>query len=320
MDWQPSPVAGVWRKRLELAGAVEAGRVTSVVRFDPRCALPAPRPPDGEEILVLDGVFSDETGDYPAGSHFLNPDGTSHAPWSGPGCTLFVKLRQYPGAGRPRLAIDTASAVWRPGPVTGSELLGALPRPGARRGTRRAGPDGAGLRLGPGSPPGRRGGVRRRGRAGGRAWPARGGQLAAPLAGRRASLAFAGGMPSLREAGTSRPIRRRMPGAGAGPEDDPGTGPGRNRMTGNHGDRPEPGNDRRPAILTRPSTPGECRSIPGRPREFGDCGVWPMDERGEVSPAVLASLGEDPFGYRAEFIGLVRLARTAAATEPQGRR
>ena len=100
MDWQPSPVAGVWRKRLELAGAVEAGRVTSVVRFDPGARFPRHAHPDGEEILVLHGVFSDETGDYPAGSHLLNPDGTSHAPWSGPGCTLFVKLRQYPGRTR----------------------------------------------------------------------------------------------------------------------------------------------------------------------------------------------------------------------------
>ena len=150
MDWQPSPAAGVWRKRLELAGAVEAGRVTSVVRFDPGARFPRHAHPDGEEILVLDGVFSDETGDYPAGSHLLNPDGTSHAPWSGPGCTLFVKLRQYPGADRPRLAIDTGSAVWRPGPADGFGTAGALPRPGARRGARRAGPDGAGLHLVPG--------------------------------------------------------------------------------------------------------------------------------------------------------------------------
>ncbi len=44
----------------------------------------------------------------------------------------FVKLRQYPGANRPRLAIDTASAVWRPGPVEGSELLALYrdPAPG----------------------------------------------------------------------------------------------------------------------------------------------------------------------------------------------
>ena len=64
-----------------------------MVRFDPGARFPRHAHPDGEEILVLDGVFSDETGDYPAGSHLLNPDGTSHAPWSGLGCTLFVKLR-----------------------------------------------------------------------------------------------------------------------------------------------------------------------------------------------------------------------------------
>ena len=40
----------------------------------------------------------------------------------------------------------------------------------------------------------------------------------------------------------------------------------------------------------------------------------------DVIAAAQAARGEDPFGYRAEFIGLVRLAGTAAAMEPQGRR
>ncbi len=40
---------------------------------------------------------------------------------------------------------------------------------------------------------------------------------------------------------------------------------------------------------------------------------------GDVIAAAQAAKGEDPFGYRSEFIGLVRLAETAAAMEPQGR-
>ena len=40
----------------------------------------------------------------------------------------------------------------------------------------------------------------------------------------------------------------------------------------------------------------------------------------DVIAAALAGRGEDPFGYRAEFIGLVRLAKTAAAMESQGHR
>ncbi len=49
-------------------------------------------------------------------------------------------------------------------------------------------------------------------------------------------------------------------------------------------------------------------------RHTGDYGY------GDVIAAALAARGEDPFGYRAEFIGLVRLARTVAAMEPQGLR
>ena len=40
----------------------------------------------------------------------------------------------------------------------------------------------------------------------------------------------------------------------------------------------------------------------------------------DVIAAAQAARGEDPFGYRAEFIGLVRLAKSAAAMEGSGRR
>ncbi len=113
MEWQESPSPTVWRKRLDLSGPAEAGRVTSVVRYDPNSSFSSHPHPDGEEILVLDGVFSDEHGDYPAGSFLLNPEGFSHAPFSENGCVLFVKLRQYPGLSRRQFKVDTASAPWR---------------------------------------------------------------------------------------------------------------------------------------------------------------------------------------------------------------
>lgn len=97
MPWQDSPAAGVTRKRLYRAGAEEAGRVTSIVRYAPGAAFPPHEHPEGEEILVLEGVFSDERGDWPAGSYLLNPEGYRHGPWSKTGCTLFVRLRQHPG-------------------------------------------------------------------------------------------------------------------------------------------------------------------------------------------------------------------------------
>jgi len=121
--WQPSPSESVWRKRLDLAGPSEASRVTSVVRYDADSAFPSHPHPDGEEILVLDGVFSDQHGDYPAGTYLLNPEGFFHAPFSKAGCVLFVKLRQYPGAGRRQVIVDTNTGPWRPGSAPGITAL-----------------------------------------------------------------------------------------------------------------------------------------------------------------------------------------------------
>ena len=118
-DWQSSPSPNVWRKRLELSGPAEAGRVTSIVRYDPGSTFASHPHPDGEEILVLEGVFSDEYGDYRAGSFLLNPEGFSHAPGSGPGCRLFVKLRQYPGAARSQVRLAQGDLVWSSGDAPG---------------------------------------------------------------------------------------------------------------------------------------------------------------------------------------------------------
>jgi hypothetical protein len=65
------------------------------VRYAPGSAFPRHAHGGGEEILVLDGVFQDEHGDYPAGSYFRNPPGTSHVPASREGCTIFVRLWQF---------------------------------------------------------------------------------------------------------------------------------------------------------------------------------------------------------------------------------
>ena len=122
MDWQESPSPNVLRKRLDLIGPPEAGRVTSVVQYKPNSRFPSHPHPDGEEILVLDGVFADEHGRYPAGTYLLNPEGFSHAPFSEEGCVLFVKLRQYPGTERRHFAIDTKAADWQDG-GPGREVL-----------------------------------------------------------------------------------------------------------------------------------------------------------------------------------------------------
>ena len=94
LDWVPSPSGGVDRRMLFRVGG-EVARATSVVRYAPGSAFPRHTHGGGEEIFVLDGTFQDEHGDYPAGSYFRNPPGTSHVPAAKNGCTIFVRLWQY---------------------------------------------------------------------------------------------------------------------------------------------------------------------------------------------------------------------------------
>lgn len=92
--WHPSPLAGVERVMLDRVGD-EVAVATSLVRYAPGARFDAHKHALGEEFIVLEGVFSDEHADYPAGSYIRNPPGTGHTPHSDPGCVIFVKLRQF---------------------------------------------------------------------------------------------------------------------------------------------------------------------------------------------------------------------------------
>lgn len=120
--WHPSPLPGVERRMLDRVGD-ELARATSVVRYAPGSRFDAHRHGGGEEILVLEGVFSDASGDHPAGTYLRSPPGTSHAPFSRAGCVLFVKLWQFvPGDSTP-LRIDTRAAPWQPGAAAGLSVM-----------------------------------------------------------------------------------------------------------------------------------------------------------------------------------------------------
>jgi anti-sigma factor ChrR (cupin superfamily) len=106
IPWKPSPVPGVERRMLDRLGN-EVARATTVVRFAPGSHFPAHVHKGGEEFLVLDGVFQDESGDFPAGSYIRNPPESQHTPASEPGCTIFVKLWQFDLADRTHVCIDT---------------------------------------------------------------------------------------------------------------------------------------------------------------------------------------------------------------------
>jgi anti-sigma factor ChrR (cupin superfamily) len=148
MAWTPSPSGSVWRKRVHLVGPAESGQVTSVVRYEPRSRFPVHDHPDGEEILVLEGVFSDEHGHWPAGTYLLNPEGFRHAPFSEPGCVLFVKLRQFPGRERRHMVIDTRELPWEASTVPGLSCKNLYQQPGFSDVTRLERWEGGGADLG----------------------------------------------------------------------------------------------------------------------------------------------------------------------------
>jgi quercetin dioxygenase-like cupin family protein len=113
LPWIASPIAGVERRMLDRIGD-EVARATSIVRYAPASRFSAHTHGGGEEFLVLEGVFQDEHGDYPAGSYVRNPPTTRHTPGSAPGCVLFVKLWQFDLADRTPVRRDAQALVYAP--------------------------------------------------------------------------------------------------------------------------------------------------------------------------------------------------------------
>lgn len=122
LPWISSPEPGVDRRMLDRLGD-EASRATSIVRYQAGAKFPAHVHEFGEEILVLEGIFSDETGNYPAGTYIMNPPGSSHTPFSKLGCTLFVKLRHLGVDQTEREIVDTTTAAWYQGMVPGLQVM-----------------------------------------------------------------------------------------------------------------------------------------------------------------------------------------------------
>jgi anti-sigma factor ChrR (cupin superfamily) len=69
------------------------GISTALVRWAPQTQFTTHAHPGGEEILVLDGVFQDEFGRYPAGTWLRSPRWSRHTPFTGDeGALIYVKV------------------------------------------------------------------------------------------------------------------------------------------------------------------------------------------------------------------------------------
>ncbi len=117
LPWVDSPLPGVQRRMLDRIGD-EVARATSIVRYAPGSYFSPHTHDGGEEFLVLEGVFSDEHGDYGSGTYVRNPVGSSHKPYSANGCTIFVKLWQLQKDDQEFVRLDTNAMAWQ-GSVSG---------------------------------------------------------------------------------------------------------------------------------------------------------------------------------------------------------
>lgn len=113
-NWIASPAQGVSRVHLERTGP-ESGHTTSIVQFAPGASFPEHVHAKGEELYILEGVFSDERGDFPAGSYIRNPPGSRHSPFTVEGCTLFVKLEQFQVDDLQPVVVKPQDRCWQPG-------------------------------------------------------------------------------------------------------------------------------------------------------------------------------------------------------------
>ena len=116
LPWLPMTGEGVTQRLLEKIGT-DICRTTTIIRCLAGSPIPAHALDQGEEIIVLEGEYTDELGVYPAGSYIKNPTGTQHTSTTGSGCVLFVKQGHLQQEDTERVVVDVANSDWRQGLV-----------------------------------------------------------------------------------------------------------------------------------------------------------------------------------------------------------
>ena len=122
-EWHTSPSSGVERLYLERDNMGEFAKASSIVKFQPGSEFEDHMHDNGEEIFVLEGIFSDQYGDYPKGTYLRNPHNSNHVPFSKDGCKIFVKLRQFKKGDYISIVKTTLNSEWLQGLVPGLKVM-----------------------------------------------------------------------------------------------------------------------------------------------------------------------------------------------------
>lgn len=88
--WTDLPFS-YFREGVEIHHIQQGSPAVAILRYAPGAKVPLHLHTGLETILVLEGVQSDERGDYGKGTVILNPQGTSHSVWSKSGCAVFIQ-------------------------------------------------------------------------------------------------------------------------------------------------------------------------------------------------------------------------------------
>ncbi|MEM1368423.1 MAG: cupin domain-containing protein, partial [Cyanobacteria bacterium P01_H01_bin.15] len=114
LTWHQTDYPGIRFGCFESNPDLQDHPVTMLTQFEPGGFFPRHGHPGGEEVLVLEGQFEDETGVHGPGTFMLNPEGFNHRPYSAKGCLTFVKLRQHGGETRKQIKTNIFQADWQP--------------------------------------------------------------------------------------------------------------------------------------------------------------------------------------------------------------
>ncbi len=95
----PDLIAGGWRQAVfrpfregvDISPILEGEPAVALLRYAPGAGVPRHMHHGLETIVVLEGVQSDDSGDYPAGTVILNQQGSAHRVWSTAGCVVLIQ-------------------------------------------------------------------------------------------------------------------------------------------------------------------------------------------------------------------------------------
>lgn len=122
LPWHPLAAVGVSQRLLESVGT-DRLRATSIVRYAANSPMPTLAHETGDEIIVLEGEFSDEGGIYTGGTYIKNIKLAKQTAYTKNGCVLFVKQGHLQADDAEHVVVDVSHRPWRQGLVAGLSVM-----------------------------------------------------------------------------------------------------------------------------------------------------------------------------------------------------